>query len=297
MSTTRKKKWTRRDVEGYLLLAPFALLFLLFVLFPILWSAALSLTNYNIVQPMTFAGLKNYVDLFTEDDLFLKAISNTLSFAVVSGPVGFLCSFFFAWVINQLKCSKVYSLAFYAPSIVSGVAISVIWLYLFSSDRYGLVNTMLLNMGLIQSPILWTKDPNYIMPLIILISVWMSMGSGFLTNLAGLTGLNSELSEAAQIDGIKNRFQELIYVILPQMRPYLLYNAIMAVVGSLNVYDIMVSVAGFPSPDYSAHTIVTHMYDYAFIRFELGYASAIAVVLFAMNFICGRVCMKLLSDD
>lgn len=297
MRSDRKRRWTRRDAEGYLLLAPFALLFVLFVLVPILWSAALSLTNYNIVQPMTFAGLKNYVTLFTEDDLFLKAVTNTLYFAAVSGPVGFMCSFFFAWVINQLRFSKVYSLAFYAPSIVSGVAISVIWLYLFSSDRYGLVNTLLLDVGLIQSPILWTKDPAYIMPLIILISVWMSMGSGFLTNLAGLTGLNPELAEAAAIDGVKNRFQELIFVVLPQMRPYLLYNAIMAVVNSLNVYDIMVTVAGFPSPDYSAHTIVTHMYDYAFIRFELGYASAIAVVLFAMNFICGRICMKTLSDD
>lgn len=297
MSKTRKKKWTKRDVEGYLLLAPFALLFLLFILAPILWSAGLSVTNYNIVQPMTFAGLKNYVALFTEDDLFLKSIANMLYFAVISGPLGFMCSFFFAWVINQLKFTKAYSLAFYAPSIVSGIAISVIWLYLFSSDRYGLVNTLLLDLGMIQSPILWTKDPAYIMPLIILISVWMSMGSGFLTNLAGLTGLNPELAEAAAIDGVKNRFQELFFVVLPQMRPYLLYNAIMAVVGSLNVYDIMVSVAGFPSPDYSAHTIVTHMYNYAFIRFELGYASAIAVVLFAMNFICGRICMKALSDD
>ena len=294
---TVHKKLSRREVEGYTMLLPFALLFLLFVLIPVIWGLVLSCTHYNIVQPMRLAGLKNYVELFTNDDLFIKALRNTLGFAVVAGPVGFLSSFFFAWVINQLKCRNAFSLAFYAPSIVSSLAISVIWLYLFSSDRYGLVNTILLKMDLIKSPILWTKDPQYIMPLIILISVWMSMGSGFLTNLAGLSNLNPELNEAGAIDGIKNRFQDLFYVVLPQMKPYLLFNAIMAIVNSLNVYDITVSVAGFPSPDYSAHTIVAHMYDYGFIRFELGYASAIAFVLFMLNFLLGRFFMKVLSTD
>lgn len=297
MVKAKHKKLNRREVEGYTMLLPFALLFLLFVLIPVAWGLVLSFTHYNIVQPMRFAGLKNYVELFTNDDLFIKALSNTLGFAVVAGPVGFLSSFFFAWAINQLRCRNAFSLAFYAPSIVSSLAISVIWLYLFSSDRYGLVNTVLLKMDLIKSPILWTKDPQYIMPLIILISVWMSMGSGFLTNLAGLSNLNPELNEAGAIDGIKNRFQDLFYVVLPQMKPYLLFNAIMAIVNSLNVYDITVAVAGFPSPDYSAHTIVAHMYDYGFIRFELGYASAIAFVLFMMNFLLGRFFMKVLSTD
>ncbi len=297
MVKAKHKKLNRREVEGYTMLLPFALLFLLFVLIPVVWGLVLSFTHYNIVQPMRFAGLKNYVELFTNDDLFIKALSNTLGFAVVAGPVGFLSSFFFAWAINQLRCRNAFSLAFYAPSIVSSLAISVIWLYLFSSDRYGLVNTVLLKMDLIKSPILWTKDPQYIMPLIILISVWMSMGSGFLTNLAGLSNLNPELNEAGAIDGIKNRFQDLFYVVLPQMKPYLLFNAIMAIVNSLNVYDITVAVAGFPSPDYSAHTIVAHMYDYGFIRFELGYASAIAFVLFMMNFLLGRFFMKVLSTD
>ena len=294
---TKGRKFTKRDAQGYLMLAPFAILFSLFVLVPVVWGFALSLTHYNIVQPMRFAGLDNYINLFTQDDLFLKALKNTLTFAVISGPIGFLSSFFFAWVINQLRFRNAFSLAFYAPSIVSSVAISVIWLYLFSSDRYGLVNTVLLDLGILQNPISWTKDPTYIMPLIILISVWMSMGSGFLTNLAGLTNLNPELSEAARIDGVKNRFQDLFYVVLPQMKPYLLFNAIMATVNSLNVYDVTVSVAGFPSPDYSVHTIVAHMYDYGFIRFELGYACAIAFVLFMINFLLGRFFMKLLATD
>ena len=297
MKGKKKGFLSARDVQGYVLFSPFALLFLAFIIIPIVWGIVLSLTHYNIVQPMRPAGLSNYVELFTNDDLFLKALGNTLRFALISGPIGFLSSFFFAWVINQLACRNAFSLAFYAPSIVSSIAISVIWLYLFSSDRYGLVNTALLNLGLIHSPILWTKDPTYIMPLIIMISVWMSLGSGFLTNLAGLTALNPELSEAGVIDGVRNRFQDLYYVILPQMKPYLLFNAIMAVVNSLNVYDVAVSVAGFPSPDYSAHTIVAHMYDYGFIRFELGYASAIAFVLFLLNFSLGKIFMKILSTD
>lgn len=297
MKGKKKGFLSARDVQGYVLFSPFALLFLAFIIIPIVWGIVLSLTHYNIVQPMRPAGLSNYVELFTNDDLFLKALGNTLRFALISGPIGFLSSFFFAWVINQLAFRNAFSLAFYAPSIVSSIAISVIWLYLFSSDRYGLVNTALLNLGLIHSPILWTKDPTYIMPLIIMISVWMSLGSGFLTNLAGLTALNPELSEAGAIDGVRNRFQDLYYVILPQMKPYLLFNAIMAVVNSLNVYDVAVSVAGFPSPDYSAHTIVAHMYDYGFIRFELGYASAIAFVLFLLNFSLGKIFMKILSTD
>ena len=296
MNSRKKRHFTKRDLEGYLLLAPFAMLFFGFVVLPIAWSAILSLTNYNIVQPMKWAGLSNYVTLFTEDNLFLRALGNTLTYAVISGPIGFLSSFFFAWVINQLRLKNAYSLAFYAPSIVSSLAISVIWLYLFSSDRYGLVNTVLLRLGMIQSPLLWTKDPSLIMPLVILISVWMSLGSGFLTNLAGLAGLNPDLSEAGMIDGVHSRFQDLFYIVLPQMKPYLLFNAIMAIVNSLTVFDLTVAVAGFPSPDYSVHTIMAHMYDYGFIRFELGYASAIAVVLFALNFTLGKIFMNILSE-
>lgn len=288
-------RWKKYAV-GYAMLLPFLLLFLLFIVVPVIWSLVLSFTHYNIVQPMKWAGISNYVELITNDDLFLVALQNTLKFAVISGPIGFASSFFFAWVINQLRMRNLFTLAFYAPSITSGLAISVVWLYLFSSDRYGLVNHLLLKLGMVKDPVLWTQDPKMIMPLIILISLWMSLGAGFLTNLAGLNNVSPYMYEAAAIDGVKNKFQELIYITLPSMKPQLLFNSIMSIVGSLNVYEITVAVAGFPSPDYCAHTIVGHMYDYAFLRFELGYASAIAFILFLLNFSIGRMFMKIFSS-
>ena len=188
-------------------------------------------------------------------------------------------------------------MAFYAPSITSGIALSVVWLYLFSPDRYGFVNNLILRLGITSEPILWTMDPQYIMPLIILISLWMSLGAGFLTNLAGLNSIPEYLYEVGAIDGVRNKFQEVIYITLPQMKPYLLFNAIMSTVAALNVADLATAIAGFPSPDYAAHTIVVHMNDFAFTRFELGYASSIAFFLFMFNFTIGRIFMKLLASD
>ena len=260
-------------------------------------AIGVSFTDWNMLEKPEFVGWQNYVKLLLDDEIFIISLKNTLIFAVITGPVSYMLCLLFAWIINEFNrgMRTLLTLIFYAPSICGNAY--MVWNLILTGDRYGYLNGILLNLDIINEPILWMKTEQYVMPMLIIVQLWLSLGTGFLSFIAGLQTVDKSMYEAAAIDGIKNRFQELIYVILPQMRPYLLYNAIMAVVGSLNVYDIMVSVAGFPSPDYSAHTIVTHMYDYAFIRFELGYASAIAVVLFAMNFICGRVCMKLLSDD
>jgi multiple sugar transport system permease protein len=286
-----KKYWI-----GYVFLLPFLIFFSAFVVVPVIYAIGLSFTDYNMLQPASFVGLNNYKLLLLDDKVFLTAISNTLAFALVTGPLGYLLSFFAAWVINQLKAKRAFSLAFYAPSVTSAVAMSVVWLVIFSSDRYGYMNNILLNLGLIDSPILWNTDPKYIMTVVMIISLWMSMGNGFLVFLAGLQNVPRSFYEAGSIDGIKNRFQELIYITLPMMKPQLLFGAINSIVGSFGVFDIAVSVAGMPSPNYAGHTIVAHLYDYAFIRFQMGYASAIAVVLFLMTFILGRVVMKLLSS-
>ncbi len=282
---------------GYLMTAPFFILFCIFIIMPVIWSLVLSFTHYNIVQPMKFAGLRNYIELFTNDELFALSFKNTITFSIIAGPIGFMASFFFAWVINQLKFRNGFSLAFYAPSIVSGIAMSTVWLALFSPDRLGHVNNFLINMGIVNDPILWTMDPQYIMPLVIAISVWMSLGTGFLTNIAGLNTIPPSCYEAAAIDGVKNKFQELFYITLPQMKPYLLFNAIMSTVGALNVGGMVSAIAGNPSPDYCAHTIALHLEDMAFVRFELGYASAISFILFLLNFTIGRIFMKLLASD
>lgn len=290
------RRFWHKNWMGYLFLAPFIILFTIFVVAPVITAIVLSFTDYNMMQTPSFVGLNNYKLLFLDDEVFITAMSNTLKFAIITGPVGYLLSFFAAWVINQLKFKRAFALAFYAPSITSGIAMSSVWMVVFSSDRYGYLNDILLKLGMIDEPVLWNTNPNYIMGVIMFISLWMSMGTGFLVFLAGLQNVPRSYYEAAAIDGVKNKFQELFYVTLPMMKPQLLFGAINAITSSFGVFDIAVAVAGMPSPNYAGHTIVAHLYDYAFIRFQMGYASAVAVVLFLITFLLGKVVMKVLSS-
>ena len=293
MAAAKRFHIKRKTWVGYAFMMPFLILFALFIILPVLISFGMSFTNYNMIESPDFLGITNYKLLILDDAEFLIALKNTLVFAFISGPIGFLGSFVMAWLINNLKARNLFSLAFYAPSITSGVALSVVWLYFFSSDRYGLINNTLINLGVLSEPIQGTQDVSTVLPVVILISIWMSMGTGFLTFLAGLQNLPHEIYEAGMIDGIRNRFQELIYITLPQMKPQLLFGAINAAVGA---FGIAVSVAGLPSPNYAAHTIVAHLYDYAFIRFEMGYASAVAIILFLITFVLGRIFMRVFSE-
>jgi multiple sugar transport system permease protein len=272
---------------------PFLTLFFIFIIIPVFVALGTSFTDYNMLQPAKWIGLTNYKLLFLDDAIFLTALKNTLIFACITGPIGYFMSFFAAWVINQLRMRNAFALAFYAPSITSSIAMSVIWLYFFSNDRYGLFNNILINLGFINEPILWTLDPKYILAVIMLISIWMSMGTGFLVFLAGLQSINREFYEAAEIDGISSQLQKLWYITLPQMKPQLLFGAINSIVTSFGVFDIAVTVAGMPSPNYAAHTIVAHMYDYAFIRFRMGYASALAWILLLIVSIFTALAFKL----
>jgi multiple sugar transport system permease protein len=289
-------RFWRRYWVGYAFLAPFVLLFGAFLVAPVLVAAAMSLTSYNMLQAPKWLGLDNYKLLFLDDDVFLIALQNTFAFASITGPIGYLMSFMAAWVVNQLKLKRAFALAFYAPSITSSVAMSVVWLYFFSGDRYGLLNNLLISIGIVAEPVLWNRDPNTILPVIMVVSAWMSMGTGFLVFLAGLQNVPRELYEAADMDGVRTRLQQLWYITLPLVRPQLLFGAINSIVGSFAVFDVAVSIAGMPSPNYAGHTIVAHLYDYAFIRFQMGYASAVAVVLFGLTFLLGRVSFRLLSS-
>lgn len=293
---TKAKRFFRKYGVAYLELLPFTVLFLIFTVLPVGIAVVLSFTNYNMFQMIDFVGINNYKGLFLGDEIFMKALGNTLLFAVIVGPAGYFLSFFAAWVLNMMKFRNGFALMFYAPSIISGVAMSVVWSYIFSPDSYGLLNNALLSIGIIDDPVLWTQDPNYILPVIILVSVWMSKGTGFLVFLAGLQNVNKEYYEAAAIDGISNKYQELKYITLPSMKPQLLFGAINAVTGAFGVYEVSVTLAGFPSPNYAGHTIVTHLYDYAFVRFQMGYACAVATVLFIMTFFIGRVVMNALTE-
>ena len=302
---TEKKRFrlckTRKGAEnlaGYLFLLPFLILFTAFTIVPVAVAMGTSFTNYNMIQRPGFVALDNYAFLLLDDDVFLKALQNTLIFALVTGPAGYLASFFMAWIITLVKKGKgFFSLAFYAPSLTSGVAMSTIWLIIFSGDRYGYLNNLLLKLGILTEPILWTSDSDYVMGVVMLISVWMSMGTGFLVFLAGFQNIDPALYEAARVDGISSRFQELRLITWPLMKPQLLFGAINSIVGSFAVFDVATAVAGMPSPNYSAHTIVAHLYDYAFTRYNMGYASAVAMILFLITFVMGRVCMRMFKSD
>ena len=281
----------------YLFMLPFVVLFVVFVIAPVLTAAYLSFTYFNVLEPPRWIGLSNFRLLFVEDDIFYQyALKNTFIFAIITGPLGYAISFTLAWFINRLRVRQLYTLAFYTPSITSAIAMSVIWLYLFANDRYGLLNYALTEIGLISEPVAWLREQSTILPVIMVVSLWMSMGTGFLVFLAGLQDVPMELYEAGMVDGVKTALQEVFYITIPVMRPQLLFGAVMAIVNSFAVFQIAAQIAGLPSPLYAGHTIVAHLYDYGFIRFEMGYAAAIAVVLFLLTFALGRWAMRVFSE-
>lgn len=298
-------KWAQlwRDIKknrvSYYFLAPFLLLFTMFTIVPIITSVALSFTYYNIIEKPHFIGFSNYKLLFVDDDIFLKAAGITLKFAVITGPVGYIMAFLLAWLIHQIprKYRFFYTLCFYTPSITSATAMSVVWMYLFAGDRKGLLNHWLIQLGILNEPYLFLQNVDSIVPVIIIVSLWMSMGVGFLAFLAGLQNVPTDLYEAGAIDGIKYRWQQLWYITIPAVKPQLLFGAVMQVVSSLQVFEVSMQLVGLPSPLYAGHTIMAHLYDYAFIRFEMGYASAIAVLLFCLMLGLNRLIFRLLGRD
>lgn len=272
----------------YLFLAPYAILFFTFFILPIATSIFYGFTYYNILEPARFVGLQNYINLVLQDEVFLTSVKNTFVIAVVTGPVGYILSFMFAWFINELpKWLRALAVViFYAPSI-AGNAYSIFSI-IFRGDAYGYLNSMLLNLGLIDAPMLWLTDPRYIMPVLIFVILWMSMGTGFLSFVAGFQGIDKSMYEAGYVDGVRNRWQELYHITLPSMKPMLLFGAVMSITSAFNVCDVPRALAGYPSTDYAARTVVTHLFDYGFSRFEMGYASAIATLLFLVMILCKK---------
>lgn len=280
---------------SYLFVAPYMLLFILFTAVPVLMSMGLSFTSFNLLEAPVFIGMENYIRLFLEDNIFMASIGNTFLMAVVIGPVSYLVCLFLAWLINELPrfWRTILTLIFYAPSISGNVYL--IWGVIFNKDAYGYANALLMNLGIIQSPILWFENPDYMLPLIVIISLWTSVGTTFLSFIAGLQGVDSQLYEAAAIDGIKNRWQELWYVTLPSMKPQLMFGAVMSITGAFGVGSIVTALCGLPSTDYAAHTIINHLEDYGGVRFEMGYASAIATILFLIMIGSNKLVQKALS--
>ena len=278
-----------------ILLAPFTVLFLVFTVLPIISSIALSFTYFKMVDAPKFIGIDNYVRMFADDSVFFIAVKNTLIFALITGPLGYAMSFIFAWMINDFGrgMRSFLTMLFYAPTLAGNVFF--IWLFIFSGDSYGLVNSFLMKYGIILEPIQWLTDSKYSMGVVILVMLWLSLGAGFLSFIAGFQNLNRECFEAGAIDGIRNRWQELWYITVPQMAPQMMFAAVMTISSSFAVGYQCMELTGFPSTDYSTHTILLHILDVGTIRFDMGYASALAVILFGTMVLMWKIISSALS--
>ncbi len=289
------KKYLKTHWIYYLFVLPFLVLFTVFVIIPVGMAIFYSFTYYNVLEPAEYIGAGNYVRLFTEDSIFLTALKNTLLIALVTGPTSYLMCFFLAWMLNDLgpRLRSVLTLAFYTPTMATSVY--VVWTYIFSGDRYGFINGLLLRLNIINQPIVFLKNPDYMMAVIIIVTLWMSLGTSFLAFIAGFQGLDRTLFEAGAVEGIKNRWQELWYITLPSMRPQLMFGAVMQISAAFSVGAVGDALVGFPSVDYATHTVINHLTDYGTVRFELGYACAIATLLFFMTVGTNKLVNLLLS--
>lgn len=295
---TEKLKYTfnqiKKNRECYFMLAPFMIFFLIFTVIPVVMSLPISFTDFDVISYPEFVGLSNFYTLFLSDKVFLQSIKVTLIFACFTGPVSYVMCFLLAWLINELpqKLKTIFTLIFYIPSMAG---VYTVWKIIFSGDSYGYLNSVLMDIGIITQPVQWLTDSRYILGVTIAVQLWISLGAGFLALRAGFQNIDRSQYEAGAIEGIKNRWQELVYITIPSMGPQLLFAAVMQIVGSFTAGTVAQNIVGFPSTDYKAHTIMTHAYDYGWVRFEMGYASAICMVLFVLIYIINRIINKVLN--
>ena len=281
--------------NAYFFIGFWLILFVFFTLIPILMAVVISFTNFDMVQAPRFIGFSNYMRMFLDDDIFVKAFSNTMLFAIITGPVGYILSFVVAWFINDMGrlLKNILTFLFYSPSLIGSAYL--MWTYLFSNDSYGILNSFLINWGLISEPIQWLYDPDYNFFVVIVVVLWMGMGTGFLAFIAGFKQLNASYFEAAAIDGLRNRWQELWYITLPMMAPHLMLSAVLAITATFTTANVATVMTGFPSVNYATHTIMHHLQDYSTIRYERGYASAIATVLFLFSLFANKLAQKFIG--
>ena len=284
----------------WILITPFLICFTLFILLPVISAVLLSFTRFDSVQFPRFVGLQNYLDVFSRDRQFMqKVFPNTITYALIVGPGGYILSFMLAWFLAQLTRipRTILAIIIYSPSLLGAVSLTTIWGVLFSGDRMGYLNSILLSMNIINEPVAWLTSTTTLMPIMIFVALWSSMGVGFLAMLSGVLNVNTELYEAAYIDGVRNRFQEVYYVTIPSIKPQMLFGAVMALVGTFNSPGLGVALSGSnPTPDYAGQLIVNHMNDYGFLRYEMGYASALSVILLIFVWMASRVAYRLFEE-
>lgn len=300
---SKRTKISRRENSnkaGYLFVAPYALLFTIFILTPVILAIVLSFTNFNTIQFPKFVGFLNYINLITGDEVFMQyVLPNTVTYALIVGVGGYVLAFLMAWALANLPRvpRTICALILYSPTMTTGVAMTVLWKIMFTGDQTGYLNSWLMELGVINEPIIWLVNADYLLPIVIIIGLWSSMGVGFLSILAGILNTDESLYEAAAIDGVKNRFQEMFYVTIPSMKPQMLFAAVMQIVGAFQNGQIASMLAGNPTPGYAAQLIVNHIEDYGFIRYEMGYAAAVSVALLLIVQVFSKISTKLFGED
>lgn len=289
-----------RNKTAYVFIFPYAFLFSIFIVIPVVIAILLSFTNFNAIETPGIVGFLNYINLLTNDSIFMQhVLPNTVVYAIIVGPGGYILSFLLAWALAQLTRlpRTIFALILYSPSLTSGVAMTVLWKVMFTGDQTGYINSWLMNLGIVTDPIIWLVNTRYLLPIVVIIGLWSSMGVGFLAILAGILNSDETLYEAAAIDGVKNRFQEMIYITIPNMKPQMLFAAVMSIVNAFQNGVISSQLAGNPTPQYAAQLIVNHIEDYGFIRYEMGYAAATSVVLLGIVWIFSKISTKLFQEE
>lgn len=291
---------TLRKLSTPLLLAPYAILFFVFIVIPVVAAIGLSFTYFNTMNVPKFLFLDNYIKLFTNDSVFMqKVLPNTIIYAVFVGGGGYVLSFFLAWSLSQVtkRARTIMAIIIYSPSMTAGVLVTTVWSVIFNGDKSGYLNALLLKLHLIEQPIQWLQSSDFLLTIMIIVSLWSSMGVGFLAILAGILNIDKEQYEAGCIDGITNRFQEILYITIPNARPQMLFGAVMGIVNTFNSSGVGVALSGTnPTPNYAGQLIVTHIEDYGFLRYEMGYAAAVSVVLLVGIWLLSKGANKLFGS-
>ena len=286
MSNKTKNKTIKRgalseNAVHYIMISPFLILFFLFTVLPVISSLGLSFFSYDMISLPKFSGVANYLRMFNGDEVFPKAVVNTLKFAVVTGPLSYLLAYLLAWFINDFNpvVRTVLTFIFYAPAMIGNA--TFIWQTMFSSDSYGYANSFLISLGIITEPISWFKNEAYNFTILIIVQLWTSMGISFLADIAGLQNVN--------------RWYELWYITLPSMKSILLFGAVMQIQATFSIGAVITALAGYPSVNNSVDTVVSHLLDVGTVRYEMGYAAAISTVLFLMMLFARYLIGKILN--
>lgn len=287
--TISRLTW-RRNVLGYLWISPWLIGFLVFVLGPMLSSVGFSFTNYRIINDARWIGLDNYVTAFTNDELFWPSLGRTFYYMLVSVPIGLLASLMLALLLNQrMRGESIFRTCFFLPTLTPLAAAAILWAWLLHPD-VGMVNYLLSLVG-IEGPA-WLSSTRWALPSIIMITLWTSIGGGrMIIFLAGLQSVPQELYESAEIDGAGS-WSKFRHITLPMISPALFFNLVLGMIGALQVFTTAyITTRG--GPGRATWFFALHIFTNAFEYFDMGYASALAIILFVILLVFTVIQMRL----